>query len=90
MRIGTATELGLTLRDRRRRLGLSQASLAQEVGVSRQWIVEVEGGKPRVELALVLRVIRALGLELRADVALPVELPPELDIDAIIERARQA
>lgn len=36
-------------------------------GVSRRWIVDLEAGKPRAELGLVLRVLSALGIPLTAD-----------------------
>ena len=58
----TPRELGLILRGRHRDLGLGQEALAQRAGVSRQWVVEVEQGKPRAELGLVLRLIRVMGL----------------------------
>ena len=64
MRIRTPTDLGALIRDRRIKLGLDQQSLAQKVGVSRQWIVEVEKGKPRAEIGLLLRTIDALGIQL--------------------------
>lgn len=51
MRIRTPVDLGALIRDRRTKLGLDQRSLAKKVGVSRQWIVEVEKGKPRAEIA---------------------------------------
>ncbi len=42
MRIRTPADLGALIRDHRIRLGLDQKSLAGKVGVSRQWIVDVE------------------------------------------------
>jgi HTH-type transcriptional regulator/antitoxin HipB len=68
--IRTATDIGLVLRERRRALGLDQATLAKRIGASRQWVVEIERGKPRAEIGLVLAAFRALGLSLIA------ELPP--------------
>lgn len=62
MQMRTPVELGLILRGRRKDLGLGQEALAQQAGVSRQWVVEVEKGKPRAELGLVLRLMRVLGL----------------------------
>ena len=62
MRIETAKTLGLYMRDRRNALKLSQAELARRIGVSRHWIIEVERGKPRAELGLVLKALDALGL----------------------------
>lgn len=103
MRLQTPTELGTLLRGRRLALGLSQAELAARVGASRQWVVEVEAGKPRAELALVLRALAAVNLTLEAVVDEPSRTPrvtqkapavdsrwgEPVDIDAIIARARQ-
>jgi len=36
------------IRDRRKELGLEQADLASRIGVSRQWLIGVERGRPRV------------------------------------------
>src|SRR5689334_5960950 len=60
----TARDLGAFARDRRKRLGVDQASLAAKVGVSRSWLIDFEKGKPRSELGLVLRTLAALGLVL--------------------------
>jgi len=97
MRIRTPTDLGALIRDHRNRLGLDQKSLAEKVGVSRQWIVEVEQGKPRAEIGLLLRTISALGIVLDAETA-PKE-PKEktashgadayVDIDSIVDSARR-
>jgi HTH-type transcriptional regulator/antitoxin HipB len=94
VRIHNPTDLGLIIRDRRRTLGLDQAALADRVGVSRQWLVEIERGKPRAEVGLVLRTLAALGLELSADLpdtalVVPTGQPvPDIDIDAVIDVAR--
>lgn len=60
----TPIDLGFAIRDRRRRLHLRQEELAARVGVSRKWIIDVEKGKPRAEIGLVLRTLDALGLRL--------------------------
>jgi len=62
MRADTARDIGLLIRERRRSLGLSQKRLAELAGVGRQWVVAVEGGKETVELGLVLRLMKGLGL----------------------------
>ena len=67
MRIRTPIDLGAAIRDRRMTLGLDQKTLAAKVGVSRQWIVDVEKGKPRAPISLVLRTVEALGIHLAAD-----------------------
>ena len=64
MRIRTPVDFGALIRDRRLKLGLDQKTLAEKVGVSRQWIVEVEKGKPRAEIGLVLRTLAALDIQL--------------------------
>jgi HTH-type transcriptional regulator/antitoxin HipB len=92
MRIRTPTDLGALIRDRRTKLGLDQKSLAAKVGVSRQWIVEVEKGKPRAEIGLVLRTVDTLGIQLAADGPEKTKerpAPPPVDIDSIIASARE-
>jgi HTH-type transcriptional regulator/antitoxin HipB len=92
MRIRTPTDLGAAIRDRRTKLGLGQATLAQEVGVSRQWIVEVEKGKPRAEVGLLLRTIQALGIALITETTAPEKkrsCSDAVDIDSIVAAARE-
>lgn len=90
----TSADLGAVIRQRRKALGWDQAALAQEVGVSRQWIIEIEKGKPRAELQLVLRTLNVLGLQLftsppaaLADPMLQTAVP---DIDQILESNRRS
>lgn len=64
MRIRTAADLGAFIRERRVKLGMDQSELAEKAGTSRKWIVEVEQGKPRAEIGLVLRTLKALGVSL--------------------------
>jgi HTH-type transcriptional regulator/antitoxin HipB len=64
MLIRTPSDLGAIIRDRRLRLGLDQLSLARKAGTSRKWLVEVEKGKPRAEIGLILRTLGALDIEL--------------------------
>ncbi|MCC4601780.1 helix-turn-helix transcriptional regulator [Xanthomonas melonis] len=93
----TPSDVGNIIRARRKRLGWDQARLAHEIGVSRQWIVDIEKGKPRAELQLILRALQALGLELMlgpsAAQVPPVNAPDggtltPIDLDAIIEHNR--
>lgn len=62
MRIRTASDLGAFIRERRIELSMDQSKLAEKAGTSRKWIVEVEQGKPRAEIGLVLRTLKALGV----------------------------
>ncbi len=93
MRARTPKDIGLLLREQRRSLGLDQLELARRAGVSRQWIIEVEKGKPRAAVGLMLRALAALDLtlDIRAGdvVAARGSHSPEIDLDAVIERARE-
>ena len=64
MVIGNSTDLGALIRQRRIKLGLDQISLAKKAGTSRKWLIEVESGKPRAEIGLILRTLKALGIVL--------------------------
>lgn len=97
MRIRTPTDLGALIRDRRMKLHLDQKSLAARVGVSRQWIVEVEKGKTRAEIGLLLRTIDVLGITLAAENERPKSsrdtsrshsVDAHVDIDSIVTSAR--
>lgn len=52
------------MREARREAGLTQAKLAEIVGVSRRWVVQVEQGKTSADLRTLLKAFRALGLEM--------------------------
>lgn len=92
MRLRTPKDIGALIRDRRRRLGLDQAELAEKVGVSRLWVNQVERGKPGAGLGLILRALAALGVDLAADIGEPPSQDAEAvvtpDINAIVEAAR--
>lgn len=91
MQIRTPLDLGLAIREKRRKLKLSQAELAGKVGVGRQWVVAVEHGKSRAELGLVLRTLSALGLSLTIDSGdrqrEPVGSLSPIDIDTVVNAA---
>ena len=91
--VRTPSDLGALIRERRRKLGLDQAELAERVGVNRKWVIAIESGKPRAALGLVLRTLQVLGLRLLAEDDQARGKPPSLikasDIDAIVERARK-
>jgi HTH-type transcriptional regulator / antitoxin HipB len=92
MLIRTPADLGAVVRDRRKELKLDQATLAKRIGVSRQWVIEVEHGHPRAELALVLRTIDVLDIHLDVSTA-PVtgrrRRSGTIDIDSIVAKARK-
>ena len=76
------TELGNLIADLRRTLAIRQLDLAARVGVGRQWIGELEQGKPSLEIGLVLRTLTVLGLE--------IELKPTDPLPGWLTRARLA
>jgi y4mF family transcriptional regulator len=100
--VKTPQDLGQVIRAQRKRLGLDQAALARQIGVSRQWIIDIEKGKPRAEIGLVLRTLNVLGATLRADMPMQnVATSPQpaktaskshstkaVDINEVVARAR--
>ena len=62
MNIVSVNDLAASVRQARRQLGWTQAELAERSGVSRDWIIGLEKAKPSQEIALVLRTLKALDL----------------------------
>ncbi|MFB6418685.1 MULTISPECIES: helix-turn-helix domain-containing protein [Bradyrhizobium] len=92
MLVRTSTDLGAIIRDRRKRLKLDQSSFAKRIGVSRQWVIEVEHGHARAELGLVLRALDALGISLDANSEQSNSRSSEksgVDINAIVAKAKK-
>ncbi|HET9101688.1 MAG TPA: helix-turn-helix domain-containing protein [Acidobacteriaceae bacterium] len=94
MRVRTATDLGAFIRERRVKLAMDQSDLAEKAGTSRKWIVEVEQGKPRAEIGLILRTLKALGvsLDLAADHAqktVAASERPNVDINNILDSLKK-
>lgn len=91
MFVRTPADLGATIRDRRKQLKLDQAAFAKRIGVSRQWVIEVERGHARAELGLVLRALDALSIRLDATADQPVSRRAHgaVDIDAIVAKAKR-
>jgi y4mF family transcriptional regulator len=92
MRVNSIHDLASAVRGRRLELGVSQAELAARARVSRDWVNSFEGGKPTVELILVLRILEVLGLRLElADPARsPRSRPPgSVDLDALLDEYAQ-
>jgi HTH-type transcriptional regulator / antitoxin HipB len=94
MRLRTSKDIGALIRQRRHELDLSQLELGRRVGVSRQWIVDVERGKLRAELGLVLRTLDVLELRLQVGEAPPAKErsargPAGTDVDAVVRAARK-
>ncbi|MGB0713208.1 MAG: helix-turn-helix transcriptional regulator [Gammaproteobacteria bacterium] len=62
--IDSVSELGVSVRDRRKAQGATQAQCAALCGVGVRFISELENGKATMELGKVLHVLKCLGLEL--------------------------
>ena len=94
MLVRTPADLGAVIRDRRKQLKLDQATLAERMGVSRQWVIEMERGHARAELALVLRALDALGIWLDAttmdQTGARLRGSGAVDVDAIIRKAKKS
>jgi HTH-type transcriptional regulator / antitoxin HipB len=89
MLVRTPADLGAVIRERRRQLKLDQAAFAKRIRVSRYWLILVEKGHPRAELALVLRAIDALNIQLDATVDQSKHPPSGVDIDAIVAKPKK-
>lgn len=60
----TVQTLGQAVRRARKALGLRQDELAAAAGVGLRFVVELERGKPTVQLGRTLAVLDAVGLQL--------------------------
>jgi y4mF family transcriptional regulator len=89
MRIRNARELGYLIRDIRKQKGITQAELAIRAGVSRKWLIELEGGKRTSELSLILRTLNVLGVDLRAKLRTDADVTG-VDINEIVDSARRS
>ncbi len=89
MTIRTPRDLGLIIRDRRHTKGLGQEELARRIGVRRQWVINIEKGKPTAEVGLILKALVTLGLALDVSEgqARSKAAKGQADIDAVIKAA---
>lgn len=81
--ITTMHDLASMASGRRIELGLTQAEVAARAGVSRDWVSYFERGKRTVELALVFRLLDALGVGIGAAEAAEPD-PSEVSVDDIL------
>ena len=58
--------IGVAIRSRRKRLGMTQQDVAEITGLQRQTISRVEAGNEAVAVATVARVATVVGLDLLA------------------------
>ncbi len=65
-------QLGRTIRDARRTLGLRQDELAGAANVGVRFIVDLESGKPTAQMGKTLAVLEALGCKVRIEPPAPL------------------
>ena len=63
----TTYELGAAVRAARKTQGLRQEELAGVAGVGTRFVIELEAGKPTIQLGKAMAVLAALGLMLSLD-----------------------
>ncbi|MCC6653084.1 MAG: helix-turn-helix transcriptional regulator [Candidatus Eisenbacteria bacterium] len=61
--VHSSAELGAAVREQRKRLALKQLDIAGMGNTGNRFIVDLENGKPTVQLQKVLDVMNLLGLE---------------------------
>lgn len=67
MNLSSVKEIAHLVKEERQNKGWTQAELAKRAAVSRDWLIGLEKAKSSVELALVLRTLKALDLKLAAN-----------------------
>ncbi len=64
MRVTSVSELGSYIRNKRKKLGYTQAQLSEYSGISASFISNLENGKETTELGKALFLLQLLGLTL--------------------------
>ena len=64
MKITSTMEFGRTIRNKRKKLGYTQAQVSEYTGFSTSFISDLENGKETVELGKALFLLQLLGLDL--------------------------
>ena len=62
--IRSPEDLGRAIGELRRAQGHTQEQMATHAGISREWLAQLERGRPSRSLSVMLRLIRRLGGEL--------------------------
>ena len=91
LKIKNARDLGLAIKERRIAAGLDQGALAAKIGVSRLWVNEIEKGKPRAAVGLVLKALNALDIAFQIDdgQAHGSDAIDMIDLDAVVDSAKE-
>jgi HTH-type transcriptional regulator/antitoxin HipB len=90
MYVKTPMDVGHLVKDKRKKLGLTQELMAKKLGVSRLWLLQLEQGKTTVHLGMVLRALNDLGIMLEVDTSASSSVLREESarmLDDIIQRS---
>ncbi|MFK8058204.1 MAG: type II toxin-antitoxin system Y4mF family antitoxin [Saprospiraceae bacterium] len=60
----TTETIGKTIRDTRKKMGVTQKDLALTSGTGLRFVIDLEKGKPTCQIGKVLTVLQTLGVEL--------------------------
>jgi transcriptional regulator with XRE-family HTH domain len=83
MQVKTMGDLGALVRSVRTARGMTQADLAEQLHMGRDWVVRLEKGHPRLEAQRVLDALRIVGATLEATA-------PEIAANSPRKRGRRA
>ena len=61
-------ELGETIKNRRKNLGINQTDLAEMAGISKNTLYQLERGQSNPSWAVVYKILDILGLELNINI----------------------
>lgn len=62
--INTVEKMGQYIREKRKKLGVTQKDLALTAGTGVRFIIELESGKPTCQIGKILQVLHVLGIQL--------------------------
>ena len=65
--VRSAADLGAFLRQARERAGLSQEALADELGIDRKYLYQIESGRPTRYTQRLFALTRLLGVRITVD-----------------------
>ncbi|WP_442931119.1 helix-turn-helix domain-containing protein [Mycolicibacterium sp. 120320] len=82
MQVKTMGDVGALVRTARTARGMTQADLAEQLRMSRDWVVRLEKGHPRLEAQRVLDALRVVGVSLEATA-------PETEASVVRKRSQR-
>ena len=80
--VKSAADLGFMIRSYRKFAGMTQRDLADEIKCGLRWVVDIESGKERAEVGLVMRALEVLGVPLHVATPPPLTSAERMEIAA--------